>query len=93
MRPAAPTSRVSDGQRPALSVLTRSQTAAHREVQRATVLLLAAEGIANEQIARTLSATPVTVRARRTRFEEEGLAKLGRVGSGAESHSCAGENR
>jgi transposase len=63
-------------------VLSRSQTAAHREVQRAAVLLLAAEGIANEEIARAVSVTPVTVRAWRTRFEEEGLAKLGRVRSG-----------
>lgn len=34
-----------------LAVLAKSQTARHREVQRARVLLLAAEGLANIRIA------------------------------------------
>ncbi len=78
----APALVVSDGQRAALEVLSRSQTAAYREVQRARVLLLAADGIANSSIAVKVSVTPTTVRAWRSRFEAEGLAKLGRVRAG-----------
>ncbi len=73
---------MSDGQRDTLERLSRSQTAAHREVQQARVLLLAADGIANTAIAKTVSVTPMTVRAWRMRFEAEGLAKLGRVRAG-----------
>ena len=52
---------MSNGQRGALRVLSRSQTAAHREVQRARVLLLAADGVANSVIAQSVSVTPTTV--------------------------------
>ncbi|MDQ0618249.1 hypothetical protein QFZ33_002273 [Arthrobacter globiformis] len=48
----APALVVSDGQRAALEVLSKSRTASHREVQRAQVLLMAAEGLANESIAK-----------------------------------------
>lgn len=82
MRNPAPALVVSDGQRAALEVLSRSQTAAYREVQRARVLLLAADGIANSSIAVKVSVTPTTIRAWRSRFEAEGLAKLGRVRAG-----------
>ena len=73
---------MSDGQRAALEALSRSQTASHREVQRARALVMAAEGVANTAIASTVSVTPMTVRAWRGRFAEEGLAKLGKVRSG-----------
>ena len=73
---------MSDGQRAALEVLSKSQTAAHREVQRARALLLAADGVANNVIARTVRVTPTTVRAWRDRFAAEGLAKFGRVRPG-----------
>ncbi|MDQ6850740.1 MAG: IS630 family transposase [Actinomycetota bacterium] len=73
---------VSEGQREALEVLAKSQTAPHRQVQRARVLLLAAEGVANAQIAERVGTSPTTVRAWRTRFELEGLAKLGKVRAG-----------
>ena len=82
MRNPAPALVMSDGQRDALGVLARSQTAAHREVQRARVLLMAADGVANASIASTVSVTPTTVRAWRSRFESEGLARLGRVRTG-----------
>ena len=62
--------------------LSRCQTAPHRQVQRARVLLLAAEGVANTQIASGVGVTPVTVRSWRSRFEVQGLAKFGRVASG-----------
>jgi len=73
---------MSDGQREALGVLARSQTAPHRQVQRAEVLLLAGEGIANTQIAQRVGVKAATVRAWRGRFAEEGLAKLGKVRAG-----------
>jgi transposase len=73
---------MSDGQRAALEVLSRSQTAAHREVQRARVLLLAEDGVANTVIAQRVGVAPATVLAWRKRFGEEGLAKLGKVRSG-----------
>jgi transposase len=78
----APAWVVTDGQRAALEVLSKSQTASHREVQRAQVLLMAAEGLANESIAKVAGTSPGTVRAWRARFEEEGLAKLGTVRAG-----------
>ena len=73
---------MSAGQRVSLTVLARSSTAAHREVQRATVLLMAADGVANSKIAAGVGVTPVTVRSWRNRFASEGLAKFGRVREG-----------
>lgn len=43
---------------------------------------MAADGNANATIAQTVSVTPTTVRSWRSRFEAEGLAKLGRVRAG-----------
>ena len=65
-----------------LTVLSRSQTAAHREVQRAKVLLMAADGMANTRIAQDVQVSPATVSAWRSRFAAEGLAKLGHVRKG-----------
>src|SRR5664280_2936246 len=79
---------MSTGQREALTVLSRSRsrsrswTATRRQVKRATVLLMAADGAANSQIAATVGVTPVTVRAWRTRFAQEGLAKFAVVRGG-----------
>src|SRR5674476_1520584 len=73
---------MSAGQREALTVLARSSTAAHRQVQRARVLLMAGQGVANSQIAERVGVTPVTVRSWRARFASEGLAKFGQVREG-----------
>jgi len=73
---------MSAGQREALRVLARSSTAAHRQVQRAKVLLMAADGVANSQIATTVGVTPMTVRSWRTRFTQEGLATFAVVREG-----------
>ena len=80
--PAAPPLPMSDSQRATLEQLSRSQTAAHRQVQRAKALLLAADGVANTGISEQVGVTPVTVRAWRKRFEQDGLAKLGQVREG-----------
>jgi len=82
MNKAAAALVMSAGQREALTVLARSSTAAHRGVQRAKVLLMAADGVANSQIAAKVGVTPVTVRSWRDRFASEGLAKLGQVREG-----------
>jgi transposase len=79
--PAAPLE-ITDGQRDALEALARSQVAPHRQVQRAKALLLAAEGTANTLIAEHLDVTVTTVRQWRTRFEADGLARLGEVKAG-----------
>ncbi len=63
-------------------MLSRSQAAPHRQVQRAKALLLAADGVANTRISVQVGVTPVTVRAWRERFAVEGLAKLGQVRAG-----------
>jgi transposase len=73
---------MSVGQREALEKVSRSHTAAHREVRRARVLLDAADGIANSVIALKHGVTPVTVRAWRAAFTEQGLALWGKVASG-----------
>jgi DNA-binding NarL/FixJ family response regulator len=62
MNKAAAALVISAGQRESLTVLARSRTAAHREAQRAKVLLMAADGVANSQIAAKVGVTPVTVR-------------------------------
>jgi transposase len=73
---------MSDGQREALVALSRSHTAPHRQVQRATALLLAAEGMASTRIAEQAGVSAATVAAWRSRFESEGLARMGRVRPG-----------
>ena len=73
---------MSAGQREALAILSRSSTAPHREVKRAKVLLMAADGVANSKIAATVGVTPVTVRSWRARFACEGLSKFGQVREG-----------
>jgi transposase len=75
MNKAAAPLLMSTGQREALTVLARSSSAAHRQVQRAKVLLMAADGVANAKIAATVGVTPVTVRSWRIRFAQEGLAQ------------------
>ena len=73
---------VSEGQRAVLETVSVSRTAPDREVQRARALLLAADGVANTQIASRVGVTPVTVRSWRARFEAEGLVKFGKVAAG-----------
>ena len=73
---------MSDAQREILESLAKSQTAAHREVTRAKALLLAADGLASTAVAYEVGVSPSSVVAWRSRFAEEGLAKLGRVRPG-----------
>jgi transposase len=70
------------GQRELLESLAKSRTAEHRLVQRAQVLLHAACGVSNTDIAVLAGVTRVTVRAWRAEFVERGLADLGKVAEG-----------
>lgn len=80
--PAAKPLEMTDSQREILESLGRSQTAPHREVQRAQALLLAGDGVANTWIAEQVGVSVPTVRAWRSRFAAEGLARFGRVRPG-----------
>jgi transposase len=80
-RAAAPLA-ISDGQREVLESLARSQSAAHRVVQRARVLLLAADGVSNSEISEAVEVSRPTVLAWRDQFEEEGLTEFGVVAKG-----------
>src|SRR5271170_782012 len=82
MRTPSPALRVSDEQCEVLQRLSASQTAAHREVQRAQALLMARAGEANTRIAAELGVSPATVSAWRERFAAEGLKGLGGVRPG-----------
>ncbi len=73
---------ITDSQREVLQALRRSRTAPHRQVQRARALLLAADGVANTQIGRSVGASPATVKNWRDRFGQEGLKDLGVVRPG-----------
>jgi transposase len=82
MRAATPPLEISDGQRQVLEVLSRSQMAPHRQVQRAQALLLASEGVANTRIGQRVGVSPATVAAWRDRFARDGVSKLDKVRSG-----------
>ena len=67
---------LSEDDRRVLAARARSQRAAHRVVLRARIVLAAADGVANAQIARRLGVCCDTVRKWRARFCTEGLAGL-----------------
>ncbi len=63
-------------------MLIRSHTAPHRDVQRAMVLLMASDGFANTRIASEVGVAPMTVKAWRDRFAEDGLKDFSGVRPG-----------
>jgi transposase len=69
-------------QREALQTIVESLEDPPRDILRARVLLLAADGLANSRIAQQVDVAPATVRAWRRRFTEDGLARFGRVRPG-----------
>ena len=78
---AAPLS-LSDDVRRSLERLARSRTKSHRTVLCARALLLAADGVANNEIARRVGVNPNSVRAWRQRFEDQGIEGIGKVAPG-----------
>jgi transposase len=79
---AAPPLSITDGQREVLERLQRSHTAPVGQVRRAQVLLLAAEGVSNVEIAERCEVSRTTVLAWRRQFEQDGLARFGEVAKG-----------
>jgi transposase len=73
---------MSAAQREVLNRIARSSSAAHREVVRAQVLLDAAEGTSNAEIARRHPVSVITVRSWRAAFETDGLTGWGKVKKG-----------
>lgn len=59
---------MSDDERGALEAMARSSVLPHRKVVQARALLLAGDGVANEEIARRCDTTADTVRRWRARF-------------------------
>ena len=73
---------VSEEQRKALVVMARSSSLPHRKVVQARALLLAAEGVATNEVARRCQTSAVSVLAWRRRFVEQGVEGLGRIAPG-----------
>ena len=78
----APPLAMTDEQRTALSVIARSTTLGHRKVVQAKALLLAADGVGNNEVARRCHTSNESVRAWRRRFEAEGVDGVGRIAPG-----------
>jgi transposase len=79
---AAPALLITDEQRAELSVIAGSSVLAHRKVVQARALLLAADGVANQEIARCFGVDSDTVRRWRARFADKGSAGVGVVAKG-----------
>ena len=62
--------------------LASSRAAAYRLVQRAQVLLLAADGVSNSEISEVAGVSRPTVLAWRAQFEKDGLVGFGEVAKG-----------
>lgn len=73
---------VSDHQRQVLERMARSTSLPHRKVLQARALLLAADGVANNEIARRCATTADSVRSWRRRFESQGVDGVGRIAEG-----------
>src|SRR5918998_4629674 len=73
---------VSEQQRAELEVMARSSALPHRKVVQARALLFAADGMANEEIARRCETTPDSVRRWRSRFADQGVAGVGAIAPG-----------
>jgi DNA-binding CsgD family transcriptional regulator len=67
---------LTDEQRSALESLARSYTLPYRQVIRAQMVLLAAQGLRNDQIAQRLNCRREVVSQWRKRFFEQGMAGL-----------------
>jgi transposase len=88
--PASPLS-MTDGQREVLETVLRSHTAPVRQVRRAQVLLLAAEGVSNVEIAERCAVSRPTVLAWRKQFQAQGLTRFGEVAEGRGAKSTIPE--
>src|SRR5271157_1646692 len=78
----APPLAMTDEQRAALETMARSTTLGHRKVVQAKALLLAADGVGTNEVARRCHTSNESVRAWRRRFEAEGVDGVGRIAKG-----------
>jgi transposase len=78
----APALPVTAEQRAELMRMSRSTVLPHRKVVSAKALLMAADGLANEQIARRCEVDSDTVRRWRARFAETGPGGIGTIAKG-----------
>jgi DNA-directed RNA polymerase specialized sigma24 family protein len=93
-RPSARAIVLSAEERQELSARAARYTLSYRDVQRAKIVLLAAEGLENGEIARRLGCSVETVRKWRKRFFERRLAGLGDApGRGRKSDSPGSPGR
>jgi transposase len=69
-------------QRAALERMARSTSLPHRKVVQARALLLAADGVGTNEVARRCGTTDTSVRSWRRRFEVEGVDGVGRIAPG-----------
>jgi transposase len=69
-------------QRAVLETMARSRSLPHRKVVQARALLLAAEGVSTNEVARRCATSDTSVRAWRRRFETEGVEGVGRIAPG-----------
>src|SRR3954463_11387418 len=83
--------KVTKGERVALEEMTRSTSLPYRQVVQAQGLLLAADGVPNEEIARRCATTANTVRRWRARFAEVGVDGVGVIGPGRGRRSWVAE--
>jgi len=67
---------LSEDERRSLEARARKYTLPYRDVMRAQMVLLAAQGLANDEIARRLNTRREVVSMWRKRFFEQGLAGL-----------------
>lgn len=72
----APALALREGEREELTRISRASSARAGLVQRAKIVLAAADGIANERIAQALGVSKVTVLHWRARYAESGLKGL-----------------
>jgi transposase len=78
----APPLPMTDEQRDALEKMSRATSLPHRSVNQSKALLWAADGVANEEIARRCRVAPDTVRSWRNRFVEQGVDGVGKIAEG-----------
>src|ERR671918_2120680 len=73
---------MTDEQRASLEHMARSTSLPHRKVTQARAPLLAANGVATNEVARRCQTTSESVRGWRRRFEREGVDGVGRIAPG-----------
>jgi hypothetical protein len=69
-------------QREVVERMARSSSLPHRQVVQARALLLAADGVPTNEVARQCATTNDSVRAWRRRFEADGPEGIGRIAPG-----------